>query len=764
MRKLATAAFSFCAAIFISQYVLAPTPEVGLAAVCGILGFFMLLMRCAARKRVVLILFSAALGFLWNWGYETVFVAPAQQMDGISKAVCAVVNDFPTETPYGYSLDLKVDTGEKPYIRTLAYFSDEAACRLKPGDEITFSGEFSLSDSIRGEDTYTFVSKGFLLFARNTSGLKINSSPGFRIKYMHRWLTKEIDKKIAEILPKDEAGFMQALITGNKVLISDDTELVAALKRTSVYHIIVVSGMHVSVLAGFVMLLCGKKRRSFFIIIPVIILFAGISGFTPSVVRAVIMQLFLLLAPLVNRENDSITSLSAAMAVILIFNPFAATGAGFQLSFAATLGIILFSPKLYVLFDRYEGKKQRSKMFSFFKNFIAGSLSSTFAASILTMPLMAIYFGYVSIIAPVANLMILWAVTPAFCMGISAVALGFVFAPAGNAVAWAAAWLIMYIIWLAKTASDTFFAAVYLDNILLLAWFIFAYSVIVLFLVFKAKPRQILVPACVSVVLLCSVLILNSWTRSSKTGSIGFSTAVLDVGQGQCIVFSGGGYTAVVDCGGTSGKNAGEIVTRYLYNIGIERVDLLVLTHCHADHVNGVAGLMAYADVAAVALPENVYDEYSLEDDIIELADAEKSDIMYISEDTYVVMGDIALTLFAPLGSVSENERGLCVLASLGDYDVLVTGDIDSASEKILIEHTDLPDIECLVVGHHGSKYSTCDRLLDAATPELALISVGNNRYGHPAEETLRRLYNASITVYRTDEYGNIVVTPSGEK
>ena len=99
------------------------------------------------------------------------------------------------------------------------------------------------------------------------------------------------------------------------------------------------------------------------------------------------------------------------------------------------------------------------------------------------------------------------------------------------------------------------------------------------------------------------------------------------------------------------------------------------------------------------------------------------------------------------------------MLCSYGDFDTLITGDMDARTEAKLVDAYELPDIEVLVVGHHGSKYSTGTALLEAVTPEIGVISVGDNSYGHPAEEALLRLTDAGMTVYRTDRQGNILIT-----
>jgi competence protein ComEC len=145
--------------------------------------------------------------------------------------------------------------------------------------------------------------------------------------------------------------------------------------------------------------------------------------------------------------------------------------------------------------------------------------------------------------------------------------------------------------------------------------------------------------------------------------------------------------------------------------------------------------------------------------DIARLAAAKGIRLITITRDTRFTCGETSLTLFAPLGSDDENERGLSVLCTENGFDALITGDINMALENRLVASARLPDIELLIAGHHGSKHSTGDALLAAVTPEAAVISVGWNTYGHPAPETLQRLANAGIAVYRTDLNGSVTIS-----
>ena len=176
------------------------------------------------------------------------------------------------------------------------------------------------------------------------------------------------------------------------------------------------------------------------------------------------------------------------------------------------------------------------------------------------------------------------------------------------------------------------------------------------------------------------------------------NAAAVDVGQGQSVILRSGTETALVDCG------------------------------------------------AAL-------------DRLLELAERYGMDVETVTEETHLPFGNGELTIFPPLGVSGSNELGLTVLASAGEHDFLITGDMERATEKKLIETYELPEMDVLMAGHHGSKDSTSKELLDAVTPGTVIISVGSNSYGHPAEDTLRRLARAGCDIYRTDRHGTVYLS-----
>ena len=160
-------------------------------------------------------------------------------------------------------------------------------------------------------------------------------------------------------------------------------------------------------------------------------------------------------------------------------------------------------------------------------------------------------------------------------------------------------------------------------------------------------------------------------------------------------------------------------------------------------------------------LPD-IEDEYGVRERLLRLAEKNGIEVVYVRRTVECPLGGAVLSLYPPVGEGDLNEQGLTALCSAGDFDVLITGDMAGSTERTLVGQYDLPDIEVLMVGHHGSRYSSSQELLQAVRPETAIISVGDNSYGHPTQEAMDRLSQAGAEIYRTDRQGNILVTVHG--
>ena len=762
MRKLALFVLGFSAAIFLSQYFLSDTAALMLAGAGAAAALFLLFVRKKPATMARIIAFGLTVGALWNLAYDHFYFDHAEALGGYAGEVSAVAEDYPAITDYGCKLEIKIQFDNKPSVSAMLYSFGEAL-DVVPGDIIVFEGALKLA-SEKMENDY-FASKGIPLFAYAKSDIHVEGRvERAGLKYFHRTAAKAVKDKIAEIFPEFSQPFMTAILTGDRTLLNIETYLFSTLVTTGAAHIVAVSGMHVAFLVSLLQLLLGKKRASNIICIPIIIAFMAMTGFAASVVRAGVMQIIMLVGALLRRDYDDITSISLALLILLALNPVSVKNGGLQLSFAATFGIIVFGNKVYLMVSApfVKGKKlhalYRNPVSRAVVNFVCASAASSFGALVFTLPLTAVMFGYVSVIAPLMNIMILWAVTVAFSMGIICVIVGFIFAPAGAVLAWIPASFSAYIGWAAGLIAKLPFASGYTTSPYIRVWLIFMYAQVVLFYILKCRGKLLVFLASNTIVLACCIGL-----SYIEAGVGDLTVTVMDVGQGQSLLLASEGETVIVDCGGSLGTNAGDIAAEQLAAVGESRIDAFILTHFHDDHANGAVELMrrVSVDKLIAPLPEegDEYGEY-----ILSYARELGIEVITVTYADYIFeFGMAECLIMPPLGAFNDNEKGLALVVSSGRFDALITGDMSGDTELRLIEYADIPDIELLVAGHHGSRYSTSEALLDAAKPEIAAISVGINSYGHPSQATLARLEEADVTVYRTDENGTITVK-FGEK
>ena len=229
------------------------------------------------------------------------------------------------------------------------------------------------------------------------------------------------------------------------------------------------------------------------------------------------------------------------------------------------------------------------------------------------------------------------------------------------------------------------------------------------------------------------------------------------MGQGQCIIAQCSGQTVLIDCGGDDGDANGEAVARKLLMSGETRVDALILTHFDEDHMCGMAQLMRRLDVAAIYVPDIQQGEENRAI-ALKLAEDEGAEIHFVTLESALAFGTGEITLYPPTSYRAEN-ASLSALLSFEEYDILITGDMTSQEERQLLRKYDFPDVEVLFAGHHGSKHSTSEELLEEILPETVIICVGKNSYGHPTQEVLDRIAHIGAQVYRTDLHGDITIT-----
>ena len=725
MRKLMWFSIGFLAACLLCAFLWV---EAQLIAAC--VGFGMTFAACFALsrkfgwlRRLGAVCLGLAVGFGWYQIYSAGYWAPVVTLDGETVALRIQCLDYSNETSYGVAVDGLITVKGKPY-RICVHL--EGGPKLEPGDIVT--GDFELRH-ISVADRYRQGS-GIFLSAYQASDAQMGKPVDLAWYCRPMVLRQQLLNALDAHFPADTVGFAKALLLGERTAMDYETN--TALRLSGISHVVAVSGLHVSMLFSLVFALGlhrGWPTACFGI--PVLLLFAAVAGFSPSITRACIMQILMILALCLEKDYDPPTALAFAVLVMLVVNPMTVLSISFQLSVGCMAGILLFREPLSQWLRQY------------FTRPIADGAAITLAAISLTTPLAAVYFECVSLLTVVTNLLVLWVVTVIFCGILLACVLALFWSGGAGVLAWILSWPIRYVLVVAKLLSRFPLAAVYTCNFYVVVWLAFVYVLLGLFLGQRRKQPVTLL-CCGVLGLLLAVGI--GWAEPMMDNC---RMTVLDVGQGQCILLQSEGRTWMVDCGGDNDAEAADRAADTLLSQGVTRLDGVILTHYDRDHAGGLLNFLTRIPADVVLLPD-------MEDPAGIGAQIENR--ILVDQDMTLAYGTTEVTAFAPMKGETGNESSLCVLFRAANCDILITGDRSTLGEAILMRHTMLPSLEILVAGHHGSANSTSEELLAVTRPAIVAISVGaHNPYGHPAEELLARLTQSGCAVYRTDLDGNLI-------
>jgi competence protein ComEC len=602
---------------------------------------------------------------------------------------------------------------------------------------------------------------------------------------------RRLGDALAASLPDPEGSLAQGILLGSRSVLGPS--LSADLNDTSLSHLIAISGYNVTVVAGLVIgslaWLLGRRQAALAALV-VIAAYTVLTGATPSVVRAAIMGGLFLVATLVGRPGSALTAIVLAAALMTAHQPLVVHDVSFQLSFAATVGLVYLSPAVQVRIRQALSPLVGSP--DALRRGIAGAtvenLAVTLSAIAATLPIIALTFQRISLVAPLANLL----VVPAFPLmlllsGLDAVA-GAVWSPLGNIAAWAAWPFLAYLVAVASRLADLPLASLKLTSfgmghtvllyaaIGLLAWWMLprrpGQALLVRAFSLSATPaRRAAAPlGLVPTPWVAGGLALAGgllwWAALTPSGGR-LTVTVMDVGQGDAILIeSPAGQRILVD-GGPSGRAISEALGREtpFWDKGI---DLVVLTHPEEDHLNGLVTVLERYDVKEV-LASPVESDSAAYDAWRGAVENEGAPYYEAAPGEWFDLGRGArLEVLGPPtepvegGEDDLNDNSVVLRLTWDEVSFLLTGDLETAGEEALLdEGADLRST-VLKVAHHGSAYGTGEPLLAAVHPAVAVISVGaDNSYGQPSPRVLQRLEDS--LVYRTDLNGRVKLSTDGE-
>ena len=744
MRKLLWFTIGFVLSCIIGVYLIAGSISLlfALMAIAATLCLYVLDVKHG--KIIVTILIGFALGSCWIWLYNTCYLQTAKDYDGKTVSAKIEITDYSYEAGYGIAAEGVIQLDGRSF-RTIVYLGNTDP--VIPGDRVNGRFRLRLTTGEGQEEATHHRGDGIFLLSYADGQCLVDATEQIPSKYFAAKLRRDIIRILQDVFPEDTFGFAKALLLGDS---SDlDYEVDTAFKISGIRHIIAISGLHVAILFSLVYTLACKHRVMTAVVgIPVLVMFAAVAGFMPSIVRACIMQVLMILAMIAKQEYDPPTALAFAVLVILGINPMAITSVSFQLSVGCVIGIFLLNKPIssYIMekIGHYTGKSLRARLIRLF----AGNVSVSASAMVITTPLTAYYFGMVSVVGILTNVLTLWAVSLVFYGIMLTCGFALIWLPLGKIVAAVISWPIRYVLFTAKTLAALPLSSVYTCSIYTIAFIVVCYLLMGILLLSKRRRPGLLV----AVMLIC--LLVSTLASHIEPRLDSVRVTVFDVGQGQSVLLQSKGKNYLVDCGGDDPERAADTVAAGLRSQGITRLDGIVLTHYDADHAGGVLPLLTQVSTDTLYLPYISDDTDTKENLKVQYKDK----IDWVRENTLLSGNFGKLTLVPGEIGADENESGLCILFQAGNCDILITGDRSMVGEASLMERIALPQLELLVVGHHGSDSSTGFPLLSKTQPTTAVISVGeDNAYEHPSQGVLTRLEAFGTKVLCTDEEGTIV-------
>lgn len=587
------------------------------------------------------------------------------------------------------------------------------------------------------------------------------------------------------VFEERESGLMRAMLLGEKTGL--DAEMKELYQRNGISHLLAISGLHISLVGlGFYKLL--KKLTGFW---PLSGILAGIlsalfvaaygwmTGASVSAVRAAAMCILMILADILGRTYDMLNAAGVVALAMMCINPLCVKQSAFLLSFGAVFGIGLISP-LWRLYKPRQGK-------------LLQSLGAGLSVLLVTFPLLLRFFYEYPLYSTFLNLLVIPLMSVLMAAGILCGLVGLFSLNAARLFAIPCGLILRFYEWLGKSCLSLPGAVLPVGRPAFwkpaLYYGVLFLSIFVLYREKRRKKywrgREEFQPKRRLPVVCGAFLGLSACILCLRV-SAGLTITMLDVGQGDGIFFRDSrGTTYLCDAGSSSVSGVGEYrVLPFLKAEGVTRIDYLMISHMDADHINGVQELLmkdlpeegAEADIDggrsgveighAVLPALAVKDEaYLAMEELLEKADVT---ILYMGAGDRLVGEEISLTCLWPekgTASSDRNEQSLVILAEYGEFQMLFTGDIGEHTEARIAASGMLEPVEILKTAHHGSKYSSSASFLAKARPFVSLISCSpSNRYGHPGEDTLKRLDDAGSRVFITKDCGAIRVWTDGHR
>ena len=624
-------------------------------------------------------------------------------------------------------------------------------------------------------------SKGVYLYAEDcgNSVLYRNKAAMKPLYYYADRIRSYVAESLERYMPDNVSGIAIAMLTGDKSAVGSIEKL--HFKRSGMLNIMAVSGMHLVMFSTLLHLASGlitnsKKKRATVAIAGTLI-YMIITGMTGSVVRAGIMFIAACIGKMLDRESDSLISLTLALTLMIAISPEMIFDVGLALSFSATLGIVLFSDGISGLSARIcFGKKRLPIMIASASKGVLTVILYSVAANLFIFPALLVFFGSIQPLSVLSSLMSSIFVQGVFYTSIFTV----IFSPiafAASVFGYICAAFCKILYRVTELVSSLPYSSINVKHHAgTVIWVMVAFFAVMvgigLFKVVlkkyeeKANKKRVFAwtySAIAAVVVLSISMSVYTYTDPIRdSNSLPLRVVFINVGQGDCALMIKDKKAVVIDCGSFDGEYAAAKLMDELLDNGINEIDTVFLSHYHSDHSNGLVHLMNEMKIRQVVLPDYDDTDGNVKEEITELAREKSIKTERVMYDMYFSVFDNVMIKtvidYLPPESMRNVrvQKSVVTLVSFGSAKILFTADVEKADELTLAKYGREMDVDLLKVGHHGSKTSSTQEFISQTSPQVSVISVGYNNFGHPDNDVINRLTEAGSEVYRTDECGNI--------
>lgn len=705
---------------------------------------------------IISMIISNAVTVYSNNKYEKIYKTSTEEQTYIGTIISEAEEGKYKST---YTIKIESINRDDKYknIKLKLNISNSYKFKLEYGDKIQFKGTYSAPEvrrNYKGFDYSEYLKTlkiyGIVTYTGNGIILleKENINP---IKLTTHKISHKIENNIKKLFEQKDAGLLIGILLGKNENI--DEEVKEDFRNSGIYHILAVSGAHMSyVILGITYLLDKisiSRRKKEILKILCIIFFMLVTNTSVSVVRAGMMGIITIGASFFYRKKDIFNSVCFSMLIILIYNPYSINSISFMLSYGGVIGILMLNKSYIRLIKKLKPNKKNIVGTRCIVPVKIEVISTILSAQTMIIPIMILKFHTISLTFLFANILVSYIIGIIIILGFICAFISLISLEISSFIAIFLEVLLKILIFIAKFFGDIPLSKIYVTTPSIIS--ILLYYILILM---GTVPRALIngkyyiskIKKILTIILIITI-ILNIYTPIPRDLKIHF----IDVGQGDsCLIITPNNKKVLIDGGGSmessSNYDIGEdTLLPYLLDRGVKTLDYVMVSHFDADHCQGLMAILNSVKVKNIIISKQSESVYNYEK-IMEIVTKKKINVMVVKRgDNIKIDKKVELKIIYPESKLyfdDINSNSIVAKLIYNNFTMLFTGDIEKEAEQriVSIAEKELKST-VLKVGHHGSKTSSTEEFLKAVSPKISLIGVGkNNKFGHPNEGVIERL------------------------